>query len=112
MFMLPGNEIHKIVTEETVSRANGGHMNIMYTGSPVKDKNGNIVGALEYVSNITELKDMQNYLTRSTSTIEAAMGKFAEGDLTVRVTPEKTDDGIGNYLMHLIMLLTKLNQCS
>jgi len=88
-------KLNKNVTEETVSRANGGRMDIMYTGSPIKDKNGKIVGALEYISNITELKDMQNYLTRSTATIETAMGKFAEGDLTVRVTPERTDDGIG-----------------
>ena len=82
-------------TEETVAHPNGMSIPIMYTGAPIKDKSGNIIGALEFVADITENKEGQNYLARSTNALLIEMNKFAEGDLTVEVVPEKENDDIG-----------------
>jgi len=46
----------RIVTGETIVDPNGLNIPIMYTGAPVKDVDGNIIGALEYVVDITETK--------------------------------------------------------
>lgn len=99
----------RIVTEETVSRANNGKMNIVYTGSPVKDKSGNVIGALEYVTDITEIKEVQNYLKRSTASLLSEMEKFAEGDLTVNVIPEKKEDEIAKLYYGFNKAAEKIN---
>ncbi len=45
----------KTVTEETIARPReGGVIPIKYTGAPIKDANGNIEGALEFVLDISE----------------------------------------------------------
>ncbi len=86
---------NKVVTSETIARPNGKELPILYTGAPVKDGEGKIIGAMESVTDITHIKEMQDYLTRSTNNIMLAMQKFEKGDLTVTVNPEKTDDDLG-----------------
>lgn len=81
-------------TEETVAHPNGLSVPIMYTGVPVKDKEGNIIGAQEYVADITQIKDREEYLKRSTDLILSGMEKFANGDLTVQVECEREGDDI------------------
>jgi len=46
-----------VVTGETVAHPRGLTIPIQYTGAPVKDGNGNIIGALEYVTDITATKE-------------------------------------------------------
>lgn len=82
-------------TEETIAHPNGIELPILYTGTPVKNKEGKIIGALESVADITDIKESQNYLTRSTQNMLHAMEKFADGDLTISVLPEKVNDDIG-----------------
>lgn len=77
---------------ETISHAGANDMHILYTGAPVHDKQGNVIGGMEYVADITEGKEMQNYLRRSTECMMNAMDKFAAGDLTVQADCEKTGD--------------------
>jgi len=50
--MLNGN----IATGETEANPGGRNIPIKYTGAPIKDRDGNIIGALEYMEDITELK--------------------------------------------------------
>lgn len=102
--------LDKVVTEETVAKPNGKEISIMYTGAPVKDKQGNIVGALEYVADVSELKDKEEYLNRSTNVILGAMDKFSEGDLTVNVSPEKEDDDIGKLFIGFNSAVLKINK--
>ncbi|MBI9071496.1 MAG: PAS domain-containing protein [Melioribacteraceae bacterium] len=85
----------KNITEVTVSRANNSETHIMYTGAPVKNHAGKIIGALEFVADISDQKEMQNYLERSTDKLLKAMGEFSTGDLTVSVQAEKEGDAIG-----------------
>ncbi len=49
-------EKDRTFTGETVADPSGLNMPIQYTGAPVKDKTGKIIGALEYVVDITETK--------------------------------------------------------
>ncbi len=85
-------ETNAIQAGETISHAGKDDMHIMYTGAPVHDKHGNVIGGMEYVADITEGKELQNYLSRSTACMMKAMDKFADGDLTVQVVCEKNDD--------------------
>lgn len=85
-----------VFTEETVAHPNGMELPILYTGAAIKNREGQIIGALEAVTDIKEIKEMQNYLTRSTEKLMVAMDKFADGDLTIEAIPEKQNDDIGN----------------
>ncbi len=82
-------------TEETVAHPQGIELPILYTGAAIKDNDSNIIGAMEVIASIKDIKENQNYLTRSTKNLLLAMDKFAEGDLMVSVVPEKQDDDIG-----------------
>ncbi len=87
------------ITAETKANPSGKSIPIMYTGSPIKDRNGKIIGAMEAIADISDIKAIQNYLTRSTQNMLNAMEKFADGDLTVKVQPEKDDDDIGKLFL-------------
>ncbi len=82
-------------TEETMANPNGVKLPILYSGAPVKDKTGKIIGAMEEVIDFKKTKNIQDYLTRSTQKILQEMEKFADGDLTVTAIPENKDDDIG-----------------
>ncbi len=93
-------EVQRAMTEDcitqgqTVSRANGRTTSIMYSGTPTKSENGQINGALEYMVDINNIKEIQDYLAENTKIILEAMEKFSKGDLTVQVTPPDKDDDI------------------
>ncbi len=46
-----------VFTGETVAKLPSGDLPIRYTGAPIKDKDGNIIGAVEYVTDITDIKN-------------------------------------------------------
>lgn len=85
-------ETNHVATAETAAIIGGKEIPILYTGSPVFDKEGKVVGALEYVADITEIKELQKYLTRSTEILMGEMDRFADGQLNVSVKAEKDDD--------------------
>lgn len=89
----------RIESAETVSHAHDGNLPIMYTGTPTKNEEEKIVGALEYVVDISKIKEIQNYLARSAKTLLGAMELFADGDLTIKVEPEKNNDDIGRLFI-------------
>jgi methyl-accepting chemotaxis protein len=84
------------IVEETIANPNGKTLPIQYSGAPITNRSGNIIGAVEFVTDISEIKETQNYLTRSTETLLEEMEKFADGDLTVEVTSEKDGDDISS----------------
>lgn len=84
----------KEIQAETISHANGMNLPILYTGIPLKNAEGKIIGAQEYVVDITDIKERENYLKRSTKQILKGMDKFANGDLTVQVNAEKDGDDV------------------
>ncbi|OYT54201.1 MAG: hypothetical protein B6U72_03305 [Candidatus Altiarchaeales archaeon ex4484_2] len=64
-------------TAETISRATGEDLPIRYTGAPIKDDDGNIIGALEYVTDITELKNKEKQLLKNKKDIEIGVSKLS-----------------------------------
>ncbi len=84
----------KIHGAEQVARPNGKKLDILYTGTPILNKKGELIGAMEFVADISNVKEAEKYLDRSTNQIMEAMNKFSQGDLTVSVTPEKEGDAI------------------
>jgi len=84
----------KIITEETIAHPLGSNIPIMYTGAAIKDRDGNIIGGLENFIDISDIKDRENYLARSTETILKGMELLSSGDLTAQVKAEKDGDDI------------------
>ncbi|MFO7446324.1 MAG: methyl-accepting chemotaxis protein [Ignavibacteriaceae bacterium] len=66
--------------------------NIKIDTSYLKDAGNNIIGHIEVLQDITELKSMENYLTESTNKMVLVMDKFSDGDLNVSLNAEKDDD--------------------
>jgi methyl-accepting chemotaxis protein len=52
-----------LFTSETIARLPSGNLPIRYTGSPIKDHNGMIVAAVEYVLDVTKEKAAINKMT-------------------------------------------------
>lgn len=88
-----------VYTSETVAEIGDKKVPIMYTGAPVKDKEGNILGALEYVADISEIKEREEYLERNAKIMVDAMTRFSHGDLTVSINAEKENDDIGKLIL-------------
>ena len=87
-------EIDEIQSGETNSLINGINTPIIYTGTPIKNKKSEIIGALEFITDITKVKEIQDYLARSTNRLLKEMEKFAHGNLTVNLVPDKEGDDI------------------
>ena len=102
---------NKQVGAETIARPQGEDIHIMYTGAPIHDDNGKIIGAIEYVANITEIKEMHNYMNRCTANMLVETEKFSNGDLTVYVKPERENDDVArmfNGFNHAVEKLHKM----
>ncbi len=79
---------------ETELECNGKHYDIINNAAPVHDNDGKVVGGMEFIIDISEIKETQRYLGRTSHALLLEMEKFAQGDLTVGVKVEK-DDEIG-----------------
>ena len=90
---------------ETVARPLGKEIPIMYDGTPLVDEKGNVVGAVEYVVDLTEIKEKERQvqalmdeaqekaeaLDRSIQELAAGLAAIANGDLTRVVAIGKDD---------------------
>ena len=74
-----------VFTAETQTIQQGREINIEYTGAPVKDAGGNIIGAVEFVLDITDRKNVLN------DVITVAEG-LAQGDLSKRLDGDYQGD--------------------
>ncbi len=83
---------NNIFSSETIAKPIDAQLPILYTGAPLKDKEGKVIGAIEAVTPIVEIKELQLYLKNSADEIIYAMDKFSDGDLTVSLIPKKDDD--------------------
>jgi methyl-accepting chemotaxis protein len=73
----------RISTEgDTIAELPSGDLPIRYTGAPLKDKNGNVIGGLEYVIDISE----EN---QAVSEVEELVKEALSGNLEARGNPDK-----------------------
>ena len=80
---------------ETFARPRGEAIPIAYAAKPNIDKSGKVIGALEFITDLTKAKQYENYLDKNVQDLLLEMNKFSEGDLTVAIESEKKDDLIG-----------------
>ena len=90
---------NSIESGETVADPSGLNLPIMYTGAPIKDGNGNIIGALEFVVDITDIKTAQKkadkiaaYQANEVKEISHILASVSEGDLTVNYNTSESDE--------------------
>jgi methyl-accepting chemotaxis protein len=76
-----------VCTNDTVAKLPSGELPIRYSGAPLKDAEGNIVGALEYVLDISKEVEVTDGVVEL---VEAA----TEGKLDIRADVDKF---VGNY---------------
>ncbi len=74
-------------TADTVAKLPSGELAIRYTGAPLKDAAGNVIGGLEYVLDISEEMEV-------TSSVGDLTTAIMQGKLDTRADAEKLD---GNY---------------
>ena len=80
------------ITEDTVAELPSGQLPIRYTGSPLKDDDGEIVGVLQYIIDISE----ENMAVEE---IEELVEKAVNGDLEARGNPDKYEiEGFKNVI--------------
>ncbi len=79
----------RLVSSETIANpGNNKDMPIYYTGKTTRDNEGKIIGAVEFVADLTPTKEKEKYLDESTKRLHDVMEKVSRGDLTVYLEPE------------------------
>ncbi len=76
-----------IFTDETVANPNGNTIPIQYTGAPIKDVDGKIIGALEFVIDMTAVKNVVNEVNKTAELLNG-------GNLSARAD---VGDATGDY---------------
>ncbi|NJO91533.1 MAG: PAS domain-containing protein [Chloroflexia bacterium] len=84
---------------ETYSNVGSSKLEIAYTGVPVKDKTGKIIGAFEIVTDQTAIKNEFNkslkisqFQTEQTNKLIENLSKFAKGDLDLNLRADFADE--------------------
>ncbi|MFZ5452545.1 MAG: methyl-accepting chemotaxis protein [Thermodesulfobacteriota bacterium] len=87
------------ITSETDAHPQGQRFDISYTGVPVKDLEGKVIGALEIITDLTAIKKaarlaekQAGYQAAEVEKLVVNLGKVAAGDLQVNTTTGATDE--------------------
>jgi methyl-accepting chemotaxis protein len=100
----------KIESKEINANLNEKEMPIQFSGAPILDREGKVVGTLETINDLTDSKEKENYLQRNTQKILNEMSKLAEGDLTVSLNSEKKGDIIDNLFLGFNKAVLKVRE--
>lgn len=84
---------------ETIADPSGLNLPIQYTGAPIKDADGQTIGALEFVVDMTEIKKAQvtaekvaAYQEKEVERLSTTLSQVAEGNLTVAYSVADADE--------------------
>ncbi len=86
---------HKTYSKENTAYLKDKSIPIQYSGSPIQNEHGEVIGALEYASDISDIKKLEEYLSVNTKVMLEAMEEFAAGKLNISLTPQNEHDDIG-----------------
>ncbi len=85
-------------TRETDAHPGGLDLDISYTGVPIKDKEGKVIGAFEVVTDLTSVKQaarqakkIADYQDKETQKLVDGLAKLAKGDVNVALATEPAD---------------------
>ncbi len=77
----------RTVSEETLARPDGGTLPIRYTGAPLRDAEGRVMGAVEFVLDITDEVEKR----RHNKEVTDVLFRLKENDLSARVTGDYSE---------------------
>jgi methyl-accepting chemotaxis protein len=82
----------RLTTAETQAHPQGLNLDISYTGSPIHNKQGTVVAALEMITDLTAVKSAERiakkvaeYQRAETAKLTENLSRCAQGDLTVEI---------------------------
>ena len=82
-----------IVTENALANPNPStFIPIQYTGAPLKNEKGEIIGALEYIADISDIDAMMKETDHVVETVAKVMRAAANKDLTQQIAEEFTEN--------------------
>ena len=104
-------------SSETVARPAGKTLDISYASEPVRDLAGDIVGAYEFVTDLTEIKraarrmeKLGEFQARETEKIVSAMEKLSSGDLEISLAVEEGDEEVKEARESYLAIKESLDQ--
>ncbi len=90
---------NQAMSAETDAHPQGKHFDIAYTGVPVKDMAGDVIGGLEIITDLTAIKaasrvakKQADYQAVEVDKLVVNLGKVAGGDLQIDTSTAATDD--------------------
>lgn len=105
-------------TSETDAHPQGLNLEISYTGVPVKDKKGNVIGALELISDLTAIKQatrlskkQADYQASEVIKITESLHKMAEGNLDFNLEAGPADNDLEEIRNNFLNISNSVNQC-
>ncbi len=120
----------QVATSETDAHPVAGlDLDISYSGTPLRDENGDIIGAFEVVSDQTAIKNaartakkVADYQDAETKKLVEALNKLAIGDINLSLETEPADDdtapvkkvfdGIGDAVSILVAALNDITNAA
>jgi methyl-accepting chemotaxis protein len=83
---------------ETIARPGNLVLDIQYSAAPIKDKNGKVIGALEVVTDQTQVKNAQrlakrisDYQEKEVNKLTESLGKMEQGYIDINLKISETD---------------------
>ncbi|MBI1932761.1 MAG: HAMP domain-containing protein [Ignavibacteriales bacterium] len=83
------------ITKESVAKPNNVEVPIIFSGTPIKNKKGEVIGTLEVLTDLSDAKEKEIYLERNVKKMLEVMSKVSNGDFTINLIPENKNDVIG-----------------
>ncbi len=103
---------------ECEARPNGKRLDISYSGIPIKNRSGKVIGAFEVVSDLTAVKaasrvasKVANYQTKETEKLTRGLSAMAKGDLNFKLAVEKGDEDTAAAHESFKMISEAVNSC-
>ena len=107
----------RIANSETDAHPAGLDLEITYTGVPIKDQGGKIVGAFELVTDQTDIKKAQklsqkisDYQSQAVTVVSKALEKLSQGDLNVEVEVGKGDSDTSQVRENFVTITKAISQ--
>ncbi len=101
----------KMVSSETIANpGNNKDLPIYYTGKTTRDNEGNIIGAVEFIADLTPTKEKEKYLDVSTKRLHNVMEQISHGDLTVHLEPEGKSEIVDSLFSSTNQMVKNIKQ--
>ncbi len=107
------------VSRETDVRVAGTDLRIQYTGNPIKDENGAVIGVMEVAMDITAIRNAQRvaakqaeYQAGEVEKLVVNLKKLGEGDTNIETVVAPPDEDTAAVHQTFTVVGTSLNQCA